>query len=88
MSYTNFFYGFKKSVGINIKTFKYGLEVNVILLRLGIVAVFGQNNQITIVPLHHINISLQTIWSLESYVVPAKTKSGKTLSATEYSFLT
>ena len=46
----------REFAGVDIKIIEDWLEVNILLFRLNIVAVFGQNNQISIVPMQYIDI--------------------------------
>jgi hypothetical protein len=82
INYTDVFNGFQERGRVDIQSLKYGLQVNVLLLRLGIVTVFSQHHQIAIIPFHDINIPFQTIGRPETYIVAAKTKGGKAICTT------
>ena len=58
ISYTHSFNRFQKRIGVDIQPGKDRFEVDVLLLRLGIMAVLGQHHQITVVPLYNIHIAL------------------------------
>ena len=85
--YANSFDGFQKRCGVNIQAIKDRFEVDVLLLRLCIMTVFGQDYQIAIIPLDDINIPLQAIGRLETDNIPPETDSSKAISATEYSLM-
>ena len=81
------FNGFQKGGRINIQPIKDWLEINILLLWYGIMAVFGQDNQIAIIPFHDIHIPLQTIWCPKANIIIPKTEGGKAPRTAEYSLM-
>ncbi len=87
ISYANTFDGFQKGGRVDIQSFEDGLEVDILLLWLGIVAVFGQHHQIAIVPLHDIHIPLQTVGCPETDVIPSEAESGESTTTAKYGLM-
>ena len=77
ISNTYAFDWFEKGSRVNIQSFENRLQVDVFLLRPSIVTILSQNHQITVFPLHYINIPLQAVWSPETDIVPSETECGE-----------
>ena len=77
------FNGFQESDRVDIQAFEDGLKVNVLLFGFGIMAVFGHDDQIAIVPRHHVNIPLKAVGCAETDMVSTKAEGCETIVAAE-----
>lgn len=80
---TDAFDGFQEGSGVDVQAIEDRLEVNLLLLGLGIVAVLGQHNQIAVVPTHNIHIPLQAVRCPEPDMITSKGEGGKATSTAE-----
>ncbi len=71
------FDGFEERVGIDIQVVEDGLQIDILLFRLGIVPVLGQNHQIALIPPHNADIPLQTVWRPETAQQRKRTSTSK-----------
>ena len=81
IGYTYTFNRFQERSRVNIQSFKDGFQVDVLLLRFSIVAIFSHDHQIAVIPFHNINISFQAIGCPEADVVSPKTKGSEAIAA-------
>ncbi len=83
IGYTDAIDWFKECVGINIQVVENGPEVDIFLFGFLIVAIFGQDNQVAVIPPYHIYISFQAVGCPETDMVVPEVEGREASTAAE-----